>query len=167
MKMKRILIFISIAILGISCGTELDNPIYEIPENGNYTYTSTVKYYSKPGGSVEHEQSFNGYITFQGNETGGTASIDIQPEYGSSWNLKAEDLNVLNGDSTLYKLFEQNISIADESFSVIGMQVYNDNGEIYHVLRTADSLIIKYNSLLIGSGDYKYTEGEIRGARFR
>ncbi|NME66655.1 hypothetical protein [Flammeovirga aprica] len=163
---KKLLLAI-VATLLYSCGTELDNPINDVPENSNYIYTSHIKYYKVPGGEVDQERSFTGYLSMRVSEVSGNGTIDIQPEYGEDWTLSIDEL-ISVSDSNLYKVPEQNVVINSDNFSVIGMEVYKHNNTVYHVLQTTDSVYIKYNSFYLGNNsDYKYTEGEIKGRRFR
>ncbi|KXX70337.1 hypothetical protein [Flammeovirga sp. SJP92] len=164
---KNLLLAIVATIL-FSCGTELENPINNVPDNSNYIYTSHVKYYKVPGGEPDAEQDFSGYLSMSISEVSGTGRIEIQPEYGVDWTLSMDDLNTIASDSNLFVIPEQNVSINGDNFSVVGMEVHKHNNTVYHVLQTADSVFIKYNSFYLGStSDYKYTEGEIKGRRFR
>ncbi|MBD0400523.1 hypothetical protein [Flammeovirga sp. EKP202] len=166
--MYKNLLLVIVAALFFSCGTELDNPINNIPDNSNYVYTSQVKYYTVPGGEPEQEQSFSGYLSMSINEGSGNGIIEIQPEYGVNWTLNIDNLLTIDGDSSVLMIPEQNVMINNDNYSVIGMEVYQSNNTVFHVLKTADSIFVNYNSFYLGNNsDYKYTEGEIKGRRFR
>lgn len=164
--MYKNIIIIFIVIVGFGCGNEVDISNPDVPEKGNYIYTSTVKYYKIPGGTVEAEKSFQGYLSLTTGASNG--NIEIQPEYGTDWTLFVDNITSVLGDTTLMQIPDQMISISGENYSVIGMEVYKNEGEIYHVLQTSDSIFIHYNSFLPStSAEYKYTEGVIKGRWFR
>ncbi|MBB6459741.1 hypothetical protein [Flammeovirga kamogawensis] len=165
MKTRHLYIFIGFLLALASCGSEIDGDSGDngLPEKGNFIYNSDVVYYDKPGGDEVHQESFQGYMVYDGNKK----SLAFKPYDGSDWQITLQNSLQLGTDSVAWQIDNQIVSLGGEDFTLEGLDVFSINGQEYHLLKTQDSIFVKYRSYLLDNASpVNYTTASVKGEEF-
>jgi len=117
-------IFLSITFIIMislnSCSNKSSDAL--IPENnpsGYYTYKSSSKYYKENSNNEPISNTSEGFMNINWYQGNSSINISINPFYGYSYYLEGE-ITETHGDTTLFRLRGQVVSINNKKFTVIG-----------------------------------------------